>query len=51
MHKFSSLFWQRELVWQSRGSYAGDHFLHSHDFNVWFMVDVNFKDKLDTSHS
>ena len=28
--------WQGEFVQQSRVSFAGDHFLYSHDLNVWF---------------
>ena len=37
---------QGEFVQQSQASLVGDHFLHSHDFNV------RFKDeKLDASHS
>lgn len=31
--------WQRELVQQSRASLVGDHFLCSHDLNVWFKGD------------
>ena len=40
---FSTLFlihflrcWQAEFVCQSKGSFPGDHFLYSHDLNVWF---------------
>ena len=28
--------WQGEFVCQSRGSFSDDHFLYSHDLNVWF---------------
>ena len=40
---FSTLFlihflrcWQGEFVCQSKGSFPRDHFLYSHDLNVWF---------------
>ena len=28
--------WQREFVYRSKASFVGDHFLHSHDLNVWY---------------
>ena len=31
--------WHREFVQQSRASLVGDHFLNSHDPNVWFRGD------------
>ena len=44
---FSTLFfihflrcWQGEFVCQSKGSFPGDHFLYSHDLNVWFRSDI-----------
>ena len=44
---FSTLFfihflryWQGEFVCQSKNSFPGDHFLYSHDFNVWFRADI-----------
>ena len=37
---------QEEFVQQSQASLVGDHFLHSHDFNVRFKGE-----KLDASHS
>ena len=32
--------WQGEFVCQSKGSFPGDHFLYSHDLNVWFRNDI-----------
>ena len=32
--------WQGEFVQQSRASLVGDHFLYSHDLDVWFRADV-----------
>ena len=32
--------WQREFVKQSRAYLVGDHFLYSHDHNVWFRGDI-----------
>ena len=44
---FSTLFfihflrcWQGEFVCQSKDSFASDHFLYSHDLNVWFRSDI-----------
>ena len=44
---FSTLFfihflgcWQGEFVFQSKGFFPGDHFLYSHDLNVWFWSDI-----------
>ena len=31
---------QGEFVSQSRDSLFGDHFLYSHDLNVWFVDDI-----------
>ena len=33
-------FWQGEFVQQSGASLVSDHFLYSHDLNVWFKDDV-----------
>ena len=32
--------WQGEFVCQSKGYFPGDHFLYSHDLNVWFKSDI-----------
>ena len=32
--------WQGEFVQQSRLSLGGDHFLYSHDIDVWFSGDI-----------
>ena len=32
--------WQGEFVQQSRVSLGGDHFLYSHDIDVWFSGDI-----------
>ena len=32
--------WQGEFVYQSKASFIGDHFLYSHDLNVWFRGDI-----------
>ena len=32
--------WQGEFVIQSKVSLPGDHFLYSHDLNVWFRSDI-----------
>ena len=44
---FSMLFfihflrcWQGEFVYWSKASLLGDHFLHSHNLNVWFRCDI-----------
>ena len=43
---FSTLFihflrcWQGEFVCQSKSFFPGDHFLNSHDCNVWFRGDI-----------
>ena len=31
--------WQREFVYQSKTSFVCDHYLYSHDLNVWFRGD------------
>ena len=31
---------QGEFVYESRVSLVGDHFLYSHDINVWFSGDI-----------
>ena len=32
--------WQGEFYWQSGASQIGDHFLYSHDLNVWFKGEI-----------
>ena len=32
--------WQGEVLYQSRASLVGDHFLYSHNLNVWFRGDI-----------
>ena len=32
--------WQREFVYQSKTSFVCDHYVYSHDLNVWFRGDV-----------
>ena len=32
--------WQGEFVCQSKPSFVCDHFLYSHDLNVWFKSDI-----------
>ena len=32
--------WQGEFVYQSKVSFDGDHFLYSHDLNMWFRGDI-----------
>ena len=32
--------WQGEFVYQSNASFVSDHFLYSHDLNVWFRDDI-----------
>ena len=43
-------YWQGEFVYQSRASLVGDHFLYSHDLDVWSMG-WYCKENLDCSHS
>ena len=38
--------WQREFVNRSKASFVGDHFLHSHDLNVWYC-----REKFNACHS
>ena len=38
--------WPGEFVEQSRGSSVDDHFLYSHDLNVWFMGDTERRNKM-----
>ena len=40
--------WQGEFVEQSRTSLVGDHFLYSHDLNVWFRG--SSQEKLHVGH-
>ena len=32
--------WQGEFAYQSKASFISDHFLYSHDFNMWFRGDI-----------
>ena len=32
--------WQGEFVYQSKDSFLVDHFLYSHDLNMWFRGDI-----------
>ena len=32
--------WQGDFVHQSKASLVGDHFLYSHDLNMWFRADI-----------
>ena len=41
MHSLSCR--QGEFVLQSRASLVGDHFLYSHDLNVWFRGDIAWR--------
>ena len=38
--------WPGEFVEQSRGSSVDDHFLYSHDLNVWFMEDTERRNRM-----
>ena len=47
LYKFSILFsihflgcWQGDFAQQSRACVLVDHFLYSHDLNVWFRADI-----------
>ena len=40
LYLFPSVHWLGEFVSQSRASLVDDHFLHSHDLNLWLQGDI-----------
>ena len=43
--------WQGEFVYQSKASFVGDHFLYSHDLNMWFRGDIVRRNLMQVTHT